>query len=1026
MNDRPDIQVFPALTMLLMVVIFLHCQSPAPTVDFATLSEEEKRTVENALAGMEIAEGLQASVFAAEPTLINPTNIHLDERGRVWVIEALNYRNRFNPDNPYREEGDRILILEDTDGDGVSDKSNVFYQGVDINAALGIWVMGNKVIVSSSPNIFLFTDSDGDDQPDHKKVLYTNIKGWDHDHGAHAFVFGPDGRLYFNMGNEGIQLQTEESLTVVDINDKPVHTDGTHFRQGLAMRCEVDGSGVEVIGHNFRNNFELAVDSYGTVWQSDNDDDGNKGTRINYVMEYGNYGFTDEVTGAGWRTRRVGMHEEIPKRHWHLNDPGVVPNVLQTLSGSPTGILFYEGDLLPEVFHQQMVHCEPGHQVVRAYPTQKSGAGYSASIVNIMKGKDLWFRPSDVCAAPDGSIFVADWYDPGVGGHKMGDAERGRIYRLAPKVRKYEIPIFYLNSPENAVKALQNPNLSTRYLAWNRLHDWGEEAEQALSSLWKGNDQPMRARALWLLARIPGKIDHYLRQAIHDDNSDIRITGLRAARQLDKANMVSYLTILKNDPAPDVRREVAIALRHFDDEIAGGEIWSQLAQQYDGEDRWYLEALGIGADPHAESYFLKWHKDVGENWNDNRGRDIVWRMRARSALPLLINMIADPDLSEKDLQRFIRALHFHRGDYNEEIATLLNVEHPLKKKMAAYVLGQLDPDFLDRSPQTREAVNRLMPSIKGTPEWLMAVSKLQLPNQNGSLLKMFLTNEDPSLAVEAAQILLASEQGEQFMLQVLNQTDGIEYKHFIRRLGWVRSGQGPARILHTALKQSEHDPPSKRLIVECLGNSGHGQRLLYEMLETNGLDTGLITTAALKLMYCWDTEIRMGAAKYLGTQKESGSLPSLDQLLSARGAAVAGKKVFETYCANCHQVDGIGINFGPDLSEIGSKLARVAMYSSIIYPSAGINFGYEGFEIKMTGGEQFTGFIESETEDEVALRMIGGISKLINRSEIESIVEMNQSLMLENLHTVMSQDELVNLVEYMTTLQTPEDEEVLD
>jgi hypothetical protein len=138
-------------------------------------------------------------------------------------------------------------------------------------------------------------------------------------------------------------------------------------------------------------------------------------------MEYGNYGYKDEMTGDGWRVNRTNKEKEIPLQHWHLNDPGVVPNLLQTGAGSPTGMVIYEGNLLPEVFHNQMIHTDAGPNVVRAYPVENSGAGYTASIVNIMEGdKDQWFRPSDVGVAPDGSLMVADWYDPGVGGHQVG------------------------------------------------------------------------------------------------------------------------------------------------------------------------------------------------------------------------------------------------------------------------------------------------------------------------------------------------------------------------------------------------------------------------------------------------------------------------------------------------------------------------------------------------------------------------------------------------------------------------------
>src|SRR5690606_28431258 len=106
---------------------------------------QDEHSPELSLADLKVYDGLEVGLFASEPVFSNPTNIAIDARGRIWVCEAYNYRNRLNPNNPVKEEGDRILILEDTDQDGVADKSTVFYQGTDINAALGICVLGNKV-----------------------------------------------------------------------------------------------------------------------------------------------------------------------------------------------------------------------------------------------------------------------------------------------------------------------------------------------------------------------------------------------------------------------------------------------------------------------------------------------------------------------------------------------------------------------------------------------------------------------------------------------------------------------------------------------------------------------------------------------------------------------------------------------------------------------------------------------------------------------------------------------------------------
>ena len=424
-------------------------------VPFATAAPDQ-RDPKNAVAGIDVYPGLEATLFASEPALTNPTNIDIDHRGRVWVCDVANYRGHAGE----RPEGDRILILEDTNGDGKSDKSTVYYQGKDMISPMGICVLGNKVIVSVSPNIFVFTDENGDDKPDKKELMFTNVGAPQHDHSAHSFVFGPDGKLYWNFGNTGHQVHDKNGKIVVDKAGNEVRDNGRPYRQGMVFRCNLDGSEFEVLAHNFRNNYEVCVDSFGNIWQSDNDDDGNRGVRINYVMEGGNYGYTDELTGAGWQSPRTNIEKEIPARHWHQNDPGVVPNLLVTGSGSPSGICVYEGRLLPKPFHDQLLHCEPGHNVVRCYRVAKDGAGFKVTeTLELLKGKrDNWFRPADVCVAPDGSVFVSDWYDPGVGGHAQGDTKRGRIFRVAPKDSAYRFEPFHW-----APEALASPCLAARY-----------------------------------------------------------------------------------------------------------------------------------------------------------------------------------------------------------------------------------------------------------------------------------------------------------------------------------------------------------------------------------------------------------------------------------------------------------------------------------------------------------------------------------------------------------------------------------
>jgi putative membrane-bound dehydrogenase-like protein len=637
-------------------------QKRVAAVDTAT------REPEKAVPSLDVHPALQAELFASEPLMLNPSATDIDHRGRVWVCEVVNYRKHKGK----RPEGDRIIILEDANGDGKADKVKVFAQGTQFDSAHGVCVLGTpdgkgtRAIVSCGDKVFILTDTDGDDKADKEQVLFSGISGTQHDHGIHAFTFGPDGRFYFNFGNSGKQIKDAKGEVIVDLAGNRVEDKRKPYLEGMVFRCNLDGSGFETLGWNFRNNWMVAVDSFGTIWQSDNDDDGNRGVRINFVMEFGNYGYRDELSGAGWNDawKKAIAKAKLPddqkfRYHWHLDDPGVVPNLLNTGGGSPTGITVYEGNLLPAEFRGQVIHCDAGPNVTRAYPVERDGAGYKARTVNVLEGtRDRWFRPSDVKVAPDGSLIVADWYDPGVGGHNMQDLDRGRLFRVTPKGHTgYKTPKFDFATAEGCVEALKNPNFATRYVAWQALNKMGTKALGQLDLLFSQTaDARLRARALWLLTLIPGQEQVYLRKALADQDEDIRITGLRIARA-HKLDVIPLVKQLAADKSAAVRRECAIALRHNSSPDAP-KLWAQLAQQHDGKDRWYVEALGIAADRQEEKFFASWLGAVGERWSTPAAREIIWRSRTPKAAELLGKLATDKAATTADRDRYLRALDF--------------------------------------------------------------------------------------------------------------------------------------------------------------------------------------------------------------------------------------------------------------------------------------------------------------------------------------------------------------------------------
>jgi putative membrane-bound dehydrogenase-like protein len=989
----------------------------------------------NAVANLDVHPELKATLFVSEPKITNPTNLDIDHRGRVWICDVKNYRGHRNS----RPEGDRILILEDTKGDGVADKVTTFYQGKDVDSAMGICVLGNKVIVSASPNVLVFT-FDENDKITKKEVLFSKTGIAQHDHTAHSFVFGPDGRLYWNFGNEGHAVHDKNGKPVVDLAGNVVNDSGKPYRQGMVFRCEMDGSNFEVLGHNFRNNYEVAVDSFGTLWQSDNDDDGNRGCRINYVMEYGNFGYVDELTGAGWQKPRTNMEKEIPLRHWHLNDPGVVPNLLQTYQGSPTGICVYEGNLLPKVFHNQIIHCDAGPSVVRSYPVVPDGAGYKVmQIVNILDGakKNNWFRPADVCVAPDGSIFVTDWYDPGVGGHAQRDTDRGRVFRVAPPGVKYSVPKYNFDSIDGNIEALKSPNLATRYIAWTNLHKEGAKAEPALLKLYESKNPHDRARALWLLGRIEGKLREYIAKAKADADPNIRIVAIRLARQMKDGGLNVQDMLGEKDFT--VLREYAILLRHMPG-TAQPKLWALLAATHTGNDRWYLEALGIGADKNWDACFAAYY----EIWDDGKlsksardliwgsratktpasKRDLIWRSRATKTPALLAEIISAKDTPADELARMFRAFDFQKDSdiKNEALVKLAfgNYADPARAKLiTTEAINRLAKFDVKNNPKHAAALDKLLDGVKGTTSFVEMVGKFGASKRYPDLLSIAQKQPTEQIGVDAIRVLFDKDQIK--LIQTgLESSDKALAASTAQAIAGAGHDKANALLL-PIVKDEKLDLELRRQATRALARNQSGAKELIKLAQSKQLSKDLEVAAGSVLSVSTSKNIREQAAKLFPqpTTKDKKPLPAISSLVKIKGNAGNGQSVFakQGTCAKCHAVNGEGKNVGPDLSEIGKKLSREAVFESILYPSASILHNYETWVIETKKGTSANGLLVSKTAEEISIKDAEAIVRTFKIAEVDSITPSPISLMPADLHQLMTTQELVDVVEYLLTLK---------
>jgi putative heme-binding domain-containing protein len=742
-------------------------------------------------------------------------------------------------------------------------------------------------------------------------------------------------------------------------------------------------------------------------------------------MEYGNYGYVDELTGAGWRTPRTNMETEVPLQHWHQNDPGVVPNLLQTGAGSPTGICLYEGNLLPERFRGQIIHCDAGPNVVRAYPVQDAGAGYTAEIVNILHGaRDQWFRPADVCVAPDGSLIVADWYDPGVGGHQMGDVDRGRIFRVAPPGKKYVIPKYDFTTAPGAVQALKSPNLEARYLAWNALVEMPGQAEPELLKVFKNDKNPRhRARALWLLSTFESGPSS-CKMALKDRDPNIRMTALRALRALrGGVDLEAAVAQLVTDSSPQVRRECAIAIRELGTTKCP-EFWAALAVQHDGKDRWYLEALGIGAARMWDACLAAWRRLDPGMIRTKAGRDIVWRSRASETATMLMEFIEDPTVPTDELPRLFRAFDFQTGPAKDEAVAELalgarSADDPRAVLILLESVDRLLPFDLDADPAKKAAVDRALELREGTPQFLALVERFQYEERYPQVLALALDQAGSPLAGEAMRLLLRKNQ-EKRIVAALRSDDVRIAVAAARALGDAADGRTLGLLLEVV---GDVDRPDdvRQEGVRGLARTKPGAMELLRLFDEQNLPEALHQTAAAALHAAPFDDVKREAARRfpLPPARNDKPLPPLAELLKAKGNVASGKKVFATTgkCATCHVVGSEGKEVGPNLTEIGSKLSREALFESILFPSAGISHNYETWVVTTNDGNVVTGVLATQSPDSVTIRNAEGLAREIRKEEIEEMRKQPVSLMPADLQKTMTAEELIDVIEYLQTLK---------
>jgi putative membrane-bound dehydrogenase-like protein len=677
-----------------------------------------------------VPEGLEVTVWATTPLLHNPTNIEIDKDGRIWVAEGVNYRSH----STRQPGGDRIVVIADTTGSGVANQSWTFVQETNLVAPLGIAVIDDQVIVSQPPDMIVYTDvnRNGKFEPgvDKREVLLTGFNGRNHDHSLHSVTTGPDGLWYWSQGNTGAVF-TDRSGKTFRIGSPYDHAgsrqlfdstkiagqksdDGHVWIGGFTARMNPDGTDVAIIGYNYRNSYEQTVTSFGDVFQSDNDDP--PACRVTPVLEFGNAGFASRDGQRSWSAdKRPG--QTVPIAEWRQEDPGTMPAGDVYGGGAPTGVAFYETEVIGKKWRGMLLAADAGRNVVFGYFPKPDGAGFKLERFDFLTsnkekqfaGSDFiggsksvrddlktMFRPSDVCVGPDGAIYVADWFDARVGGHAdLDKTTSGTIYRIAPKGFHPHIPKFNLATTEGQIEALRSAAVNVRNSGFKRLKAAGEPSVPAVAKLIADRNPYLAARAVWLLAQMGSAGVAKVTPLLGASDPEMRLVAYRALRRAGK-DVLAMAARMATDPDAAVRREVALTMR--DIPLAQSrEILVKIASQFDGKDRSYLEAFGIGCQGKEREIYQAAAQVMGgpaEQWSEAFAW-IAWRLGSPDAVPDLKARARSPKIDNAQRKLMTTALAFVKSPEaaNSMVELATQKDFPFQGDALWWLFNRKDNDW---------------------------------------------------------------------------------------------------------------------------------------------------------------------------------------------------------------------------------------------------------------------------------------------------------------------------------------------
>ena len=950
---------------------------------------------EQAAQTMTLPGGFKATVFAGEPDVHQPIAFTIDERGRLWVVENYSY-----PDwSPYGR--DRVVIFEDTDGDGRFNTRKVFFEGLNFGSAIAVGHGG--AWIGSAPYLLFIPDRNKDDVPD--GVPQVILDGW----GAHdthetlnSFVWGPDGWLY---GNQGVF---------------------THSNVGAPGARDKDRSPLNACVwryHPTKKIFEIFAEGMSNQWGLDFNDVGDSFVtacvipHMYHVVQGGHF---HRQAGQHFNPYTYGDIQTIAD-HFHYDKGVKWSDARMGAGGTDTaggghahaGTLIYLGDSFPAEYRGTLLtHNILGNRINRDILTPK-GSGYVASHgPDFMKANDGWFRGLRLELGPDGSVFNSDWYDARACHQQQPhDRTNGRIYKFSHGTPK---PVLVDLAKLSSAELVQHQLHANEWFVRRSrviLQERGPDpaVHAALVKILRENrDVTRQLRALWALHVTRGLNSALAIEFLKSPEPYVRgwtVQLMCEDKNPSPALLTAFAELARSDPSPVVRRFLASA-----------------AQRIDVAPRW----------PIVEALFAR-----GEDADDHN-------------LPLLYWFAAEP-LVPADPAR-ARAL----GEKTPltKIRPYFSRREAAMSATVAQKAGSGSPfDSLVRTLAATDDTTYQLEILESLASATEGQAKPKMPAGWGAAYAKLSVSPDPTVIAKAdtlatrfgdATVFQAKRRimmdtfaplaARQAALDVVLQRHDFQlspsYQKLLSepglRMGALR-GLAPYDVPSTPpaiLKvYASFSPEEKRQAIAVLTQRPTHARALLEAVKAGTVPRNDIDAAsARQISLLGDPALAQSLAETWGVVGQSDAAAEQEiakwkEILTDRRVAAAdkskGRAVFARACTSCHVLYDAGNRIGPELT--GSNRADLDyILRNILTPNAEIGRDYQLTTVETNDGRTAAGIVQRETPAAVTL-VNQTESVTFARDNIKKLDRLNFSLMPPGLLQGMTEEEVVNLIAYLRT-----------